>query len=77
MSAIRELLVLATMEGESKATLETEADARLFRFAVYSFRKAQDFGHDLSVTIEGNCVIVRKRQTPIVEISSPSQQGAL
>lgn len=75
-STIRELLALAEAAGESRAILESAEDARLFRFAIYSFRKTHDIGADLSITLEDNTVVVHKRPAHVVvlanETDSPS-----
>lgn len=70
---IRELLALARVLGESTAELANEEDARNFRFAIYSFRRQNDEGNDLSITLDGNKVIVRPKQVPVVKILETSQ----
>jgi hypothetical protein len=65
---IRELLALAEATGESSAELASEREAELFRFAIYSFRREQGIGHNLSVTLDGCRVVVTKRETPTVVI---------
>lgn len=67
---IRELLALANAKGESRATLSSAEEARLFRFAVYSFRKAHHAWPDLSVTLDDNVVIVRRRPTHVIDLSN-------
>ena len=69
-AVIRELLALAETAGESQATLDTAEEARLFRFAIYGFRKNQGLGEDLSVTLDGNIVIVRRRSVPTIALST-------
>ena len=65
---IRELLALADAKGESSATLENDRDAELFRYAIYTFRRNSGGWEDLSVTLEGNKVVVTKRTTPNITI---------
>ena len=65
---IRELLALAEAKGEATATVASEREAILFRYAIYSFRKLNDIGHNLSVTLDNNRVIVTKRTLPQVQI---------
>jgi hypothetical protein len=67
---IRELLALASAKGRSKATLSSERDAELFRFAIYAFRTNNNIGQDLIITLDGNTVKVEKkdlREVMIVE----------
>ena len=66
---IRELLALADTTGSASAVLASAREAELFRFAIYSFRRNTGLGQDLSVTLEGNNVIVTKRQEHYVTIS--------
>lgn len=66
---IRELLALADAKGESIATLDSEREAVLFRYAIYSFRRINPgVGDNLSVTLSGTSVIVTKRLSPVVHI---------
>lgn len=67
-ATIRELLALADVSGESRAELASRREAELFRFAIYSFRRQHDIGQDLSVTLDGNNVIITKRTAPSVVI---------
>ena len=67
---IRELLALAAATGESQATLASAEEARLFRFAIYTFRKVHGTGADLSITLDDNIVVVRKRTVPVITLSS-------
>lgn len=67
-ATIRELLALADANGEAQATLASAREAELFRFAIYSFRRNNDIGHNLSVTIADNAVVVTRRSTPSVVI---------
>ena len=69
LEVMRELLALAAATGESRAELATEEEAKLFRFAIYNFRKTNDLGADLSITTEANVVIVRKRLAPKITIA--------
>jgi hypothetical protein len=70
---IREFIALGSATGQAKADLETAEDARLFRYAVYSFRKNKNVGQDLSLSLEGNSVILRKSVVPVVSIVSEGQ----
>lgn len=65
---IRELLALADASGESKAELPSARDAELFRFAIYSFRRTERVGGNISVTLDGTNVILTKRNIPQVAI---------
>ena len=67
-ATIRELLAIAEVKGISIAELSDEDEARLFRFAVYSFRRQHEIGQDLTITIDGNTVIVEKQAKPKVTI---------
>ena len=66
--AIRELLALADLEGESRAKLASEREASLFRFAIYGFRRSNNVGNDIVVTIEGTDVVLRKNPPSVVTI---------
>jgi len=66
---IRELIALANSQGTSRAELSSERDAERFRFAIYSFRRQNNLGHDLSITVDGNAVVIAKRKTPSVVIT--------
>lgn len=71
-STIRELLTLAQTCGQSEAELNSEPEAKSFRFAIYYFRrKNPEFG-DLSITMDKTKVIVVKRPQAEVTISAPS-----
>jgi len=76
MSTIRELIALAERVGLAKAALGSPEEARLFRFAIYSFRRANGVGQELSITLEDNEVVLRKRQCPSIEILSTSSPSA-
>lgn len=65
---IRELLALAEARGESCALLEDSAAAESFRFAIYYFRRQNNIGQNLTVTIEDNKVVITRRETPQVKI---------
>lgn len=67
-ATIRELLARAECEGVSRAELPTPRDAELFRFAIYSFRNKNSIGGGLTVTLDGNVVIVEKKEKPTVTI---------
>lgn len=73
-ATIRELLCTAEAIGEAKATLSSNRDAKLFRYAIYSFRKATAIGQNVSVTIDDRTVIVRKRDEPFVTLHQELQQ---
>lgn len=65
---MRELLASAEAYGEARATLASAREAELFRFALYSYRRANNLGLDLALTIDGTAVIARKRQAHRVEL---------
>jgi hypothetical protein len=67
-ATIRELLARAGVYGESRATLGSAREAELFRFAIYSFRRQNNVGWHLSVTLDDNDVVVTKRVEPNVSI---------
>jgi hypothetical protein len=73
---IRELLALAEAGGEARAELETRREAERFRFAIYSFRRQNNIGNSLSVTIDGNTVVVARKEMPTVTILSDDNAGA-
>ena len=65
---IRELLAHASLTGEAKAELDSRLEAERFRFAIYSFRKTEGIGYDLTVTISGPTVVITKKHLPSVKI---------
>jgi hypothetical protein len=67
-ATIRELFALANAKGESRAMLGSKREAELFRFAIYSFRRQNDLGWNLSVTLDDNVVVVTRRLVPNVTI---------
>jgi hypothetical protein len=67
-ATIRELLAIAATSAEARAVLATPEEAELFRFAIYNFRRTQGIGNDMTITLEGNAVVVRKRPEPSVTI---------
>lgn len=67
---IRELIACAEAEGESYAELPNEELARQFRFAVYNFRRQNNAGQDLTITVVDNRVILRQTYAPQVTIPS-------
>lgn len=69
---IRELLALAELEGESRAVLGSKREAERFRFAIYSFRRHNNVGFNLSITIDETTVIVTRREMPEVRIVNAS-----
>jgi hypothetical protein len=77
-ATIRELLAMADAQGESRAVLASVREAELFRFAIFSFRKANTpVGpryDDIVVTLDGNNVIMRKRAEPVVTILQEQQE---
>jgi hypothetical protein len=58
---IRELLAIAEITGEAKAELNSYDDAESFRYAIYYFRKQNNLGNNLTITIEGNWVFLKKK----------------
>jgi len=70
---IRELLTLAKTSGQSRAKLGSETEARLFRYAIYSFRRNHDPIVDALITLDGNEVVVTKRKTTLVSILAPKE----
>jgi hypothetical protein len=75
MATIRELIALAERTGFAKAALGSAEEARLFRFAIYSFRRANEVGLELSITLDDNEVVLRKRQCPSIEILPTPSAG--
>jgi len=71
---MRELLTLAETVGESRAELSNAAEAEKFRYALYYFRKQENLGLDLSVTLDDNVVTLTRKQVPKVEIISVGVQ---
>lgn len=67
---IRELLVQAKLSGEARAQLDTRQDAERFRYAIYAFRRNNNIGYDVSVTIEDTTVVVTKKQISTVTLLS-------
>jgi hypothetical protein len=67
-ATIRELLALAEAEGHSRATLDSRREAERFRFAIYSFRRQNNVGNDLSITIEDTSIVITRRELPSVTI---------
>jgi hypothetical protein len=65
---IRELLAQASLTGEARAELASPTEAERFRFAIYSFRRTEGIGYDLSITLDTNTVVVRKKHLPSVRI---------
>lgn len=65
---IRELLALADANGISSAELESEREAELFRFAIYSFRRTNNVGDEVSVTLDGPKVILTRKPAPTIRI---------
>lgn len=68
---IHELILRAETEGESEAELANAEAARQFRFAIYNFRKQQGIGQELTITLNGRKVLLRKIEPPSVVISAP------
>lgn len=72
---IRELIALAEAQGEARAQLASRSEAERFRFAIYSFRRQNQLGSTISVTIEDEgTVVLTKREAP--EIVYLDQQTA-
>ena len=66
---IRELLALAGAQGSAQAELANAREAALFRFAIYTFRRKNRIGNDISITIEDNKVMLVKRpEIPTIKI---------
>lgn len=65
---IRELLARADAIGWASAELDSTKDAEAFRFAIYHFRRNNDIGQDLLITIDGATVCLTKRRVPEVTI---------
>ena len=74
-ATIRELVALADANGSATAVLDSLRSAELFRFAIYSFRKATGLGNDISVTIDDKTVILTKRVMPQVTILQEQEQA--
>lgn len=70
---IRELLALAELNGSARAELASPKEAEKFRFALYYFRRQQDIGQNLVITIEDSFVIVEKREMREVTIVQQEQ----
>jgi hypothetical protein len=68
IATIRELLALASANGEARATVASGEDAELFRYAIYNFRRTHGGSEDISVTVDGTDVVLTKRQMPVVNI---------
>lgn len=67
-ATIRELIARAEELGSARAELGSEAEAKLFRFAIYNFRNSAQIGQNLFVTLDCNSVILTRRQDPAVVI---------
>lgn len=69
-SKIRELLAQASLVGEARAQLDSRAAAERFRYAIYAFRKTNNTGYDVTITIEDATIVVTKKETPTVNLLS-------
>jgi hypothetical protein len=58
---IRELIGLAEATGEARATLASAAEAKLFRYAIYSWRRTNSLGWDIMATIDDATVVLTKK----------------
>ena len=67
---IRELVAMADFQGRAVATLDTDQEARLFRFAIYNFRKIHGLGNDLRIIVVGNTVVLSKINEPNVSLNT-------
>ena len=65
---IRELIALAQESGSSCATLTDASEAKLFRFAIYNFRRDQGIGFDLSITLDEEKVLLKRKELPEIKI---------
>lgn len=75
-SKIRELLAQAAANGEARAQLDSRDNAERFRYSIYAFRKSHGIGYDVSVTLDGNTVVVTKKTTPSVVLLSETLSEA-
>ena len=73
---IRELLTLAETEGASHAELETAREASLFRFAVYTLRRQEKLGLDISIIVDGSSVFLTKKTRPAVRILNQTPEAS-
>lgn len=62
---IRELLALADASGSARAELISAEEAEKFRFAIYFFRRQHGIGQNLTITLDGNFVVVEKREREV------------
>lgn len=67
---IRELIAQAEASGESRAVLGSADEARLFRFAIYSFRRANSVGQELTITVDEASVVLARRVLPVISIAT-------
>jgi hypothetical protein len=67
---IRELIAQAEASGESRATLSSVEEARLFRFAIYSFRRTNFVGQELTIAVDGVSVVLARRVLPVISIDT-------
>lgn len=69
---IRELCARARTVGEARATLADEEEARRFRFAIYYWRRRNDEGRGLRISVEKNEVIITAYQRPHINLEAAS-----
>lgn len=74
---IRELIALANVSGSAKAKLSSPGEAKLFRFAIYNFRRRQGLGEDLVIDLTGDEVTLTKAEIPTITIISPGTPSCL
>ena len=73
-ATIRELFTLADATGQAAATLTSEREAKLFRFAIYNFRRAEGIGNDIFVGLESSTVTLVKREMPSIVIAQEERR---
>ena len=68
---IQTLFDLADKNGSAVAELDTEREAALFRFALYSFRRRRKLRNDeFRITLEGNRVVITRQVLRNVAITA-------
>lgn len=68
---IRELLALAERSGASAAKADSASSAELFRDAIYNFRKRENIGQEVEITLDGNRVVLTHKPAHAVSIVEP------
>lgn len=66
---IRELLAQAETSGSASARLESAEEAERFRYAIYNFRRSNNLGTDLTITIDECEVTITRTERPKVELT--------